>query len=131
MRGLPVSDERQLRDALEKSQARTKHLEQLLSEESEDREALTEQLMELREALAQAEQKLFPPPGEARELVRLHAQLNAQQLHLTNLQAERDRLLKQLAILTEKPGELERLTQTEELLRLRNRVAALEREKGQ
>jgi ribosomal protein S20 len=119
---LTVSEERELRDALEKSQARTKELEQLLSEESEDRELLLERLQEVRAALAEAERKQLLPPGEERELVRLHAQLNAQQLQLTNLQAERDKLVKQVAILTEKPSELERLSLMEELLRLRSRL---------
>ena len=97
-----MSDDRTLRDALEHSQARTKTLERLLAEESEDRQALTDEILTLREALEEAEGKLLPAPGESRELVRLHAQLNAQQLQLTNLTLERDHLLERLILLTKK-----------------------------
>ncbi len=97
-----MSDDRQLRDALEKAQGRIKTLERLLAEESEDREALADDFLVLRQALDDAEQKLLPAPGEQRELVRLHAQLQAQKLQLTNLTAERDKLQQQLAQLTKK-----------------------------
>ena len=117
-----MSDDRELRDALEKAQSRTKTLERLLAEESEDREALTLELLTLREELEEAERKLLPAPGESRELVRLHAQLNAQQLQVTNLTLERDRLLEKVAQLTRKPSE-----QLAELIRLRARLAELER----
>ena len=121
-----MSQERELRDALEKAQARAKKLEQLIAEESEDREALAVELREVREALDDARQKLVPLPGESRELVRLHAQVNAQQLQLSNLQLERDRLLKQLAMLTQKPNEKQRADQLAELIRLREELAARE-----
>ena len=124
--GITVSQERELRDALEKAQARAKKLEQLIAEESEDREALAVKLREVREALDDARQKLVPLPGESRELVRLHAQVNAQQLQLSNLQLERDRLLKQLAMLTQKPNEKQRADQLAELIRLREELAARE-----
>lgn len=124
--GITVSQERELRDALEKAQARAKKLEQLIAEESEDREALAVELREVREALDDARQKLVPLPGESRELVRLHAQVNAQQLQLSNLQLERDRLLKQLAMLTQKPNEKQRADQLAELIRLREELAARE-----
>ncbi|MDP1827893.1 MAG: hypothetical protein Q8L48_31760 [Archangium sp.] len=92
-----MSDDRTLRDALEKAQARTRKLEQLLSEESEDRELLQAELLEVRQELEAAMQKLIPPPGESRELVRLHAQVHAQQLQLNNLATERDKLRARVA----------------------------------
>lgn len=95
-----MSDDRSLRDALERAQGRIKTLERLLAEESEDREALADDFLVLQQALDDAEQRLLPPPGEQRELVRLHAQVQAQKLQLTNLTAERDKLQQQLAQLT-------------------------------
>lgn len=123
-----MSEERALRDALERAQARTKTLERLLAEESEDREALADELLALRQALDDAEQKLLPVPGEARALVRLNAQVHAQQLQLSNLVLERDKLAEKLAYLSQKPTERARLEQRAELIRLRERVAELERQ---
>lgn len=93
-----MSDDRSLRDALEKAQARTRQLEQ----ESEDREALRAELVEVRQALDDALRRLLPAPGESRELVRLHAQVHAQQLQLNNLVTERDKLLARVAELAAK-----------------------------
>ncbi len=84
-----MSDERALRDALELAHAKAKKLERLLEEEAKDREAL-------RRALDEAQRKLFPKPGEMSELLHLKAQLQAQQLQLSSLTAERDRLLEEL-----------------------------------
>lgn len=92
-----MSDDRSLRDALEKAQARVRQLEQLLAEESEDREALQDELLQMRQELDAALQKLMPPPGESRELVRLNAQVHAQQLQLNNLVTERDKLRARVA----------------------------------
>ena len=83
-----MSEDRLLRDALEEAQARAQTLKA-------QRDVLEEELLLVREKLPLA------APGENRELVRLHAQVHAQQLQLTNLQAERDRLLAQLAELHE------------------------------
>lgn len=88
-----MTDDRAIRDALERAQARIKTLERLLAEECEDREALSDDLLSLRQALDDAEQRLSPaPPGEMRELVRLHAQVHALQLALSNVTTERDKL---------------------------------------
>lgn len=97
-----MSDDRELRDALEKSQARVKLLERLVAEESEDRQALAHEMAALQEALADAERRLLSPPGEKRELVRLNAQVHAQQLQFTNLMTERDKLLQRVAELEKK-----------------------------
>ena len=94
-----MSEERTLRDALERAQARTAQLERLLAEESEDRQTLSGELIALRQALEDAERKLLRGPGEMRELVRLNAQLHAQQLHISNLIFERDRLMEKVAAL--------------------------------
>ena len=59
----------------------------------------------LREALDDAAQRLLgtpPPPGLSRELVRLQAQVHAQQLQLANLKAERDKLLSRVVELEKK-----------------------------
>jgi len=99
------SDERQLRAALEQAQGRVKALERLLAEESEDREALGDEVLTLRQALDDAEQRLLglpQPPGVSREFVRLQAQVHAQQLQLTNLKAEREKLLARVAELEKK-----------------------------
>jgi predicted RNase H-like nuclease (RuvC/YqgF family) len=82
-----MSDDRELRDALERAQARTRLLERLLAEECEDREALADQMLALRQALDDAEQRVLPAPGEMREVVRLKAQLHAQQLTISHLNA--------------------------------------------
>ena len=100
------ADERLLREALEQAQARVKALERLLAEEAEDREALGDEVLTLRQALDDAEQKLVgtpPPPGLSRELVRLQAQVHALQLQLTNSNAEREKLLARIAELEKKP----------------------------
>lgn len=97
-----MSEDRELRDALERSQARVKQLERLLAEESEDRETLVLEIAALEEALADAERRLLPPPGEKRELVRLNAQVHALQLQIANLMMERDKLLVRVAELEKK-----------------------------
>jgi nucleotide-binding universal stress UspA family protein len=124
-----MSDDRALRDALEQAQAWAKSLADQLADERAERESLEDELLTVREALEQAEKVPLPPPGSNHELLRLKAQVHAQQLQLTQLQAERDRLSQELAVLAQKPGARERLQQFEELNRLRNRVAALERER--
>ena len=124
-----MSDDRALRDALEQAQARAKELETQLAFEMAEREALEEDLQAVRDALVEAERVPLPAPGSTHELLRLKAQVHAQQLQLSQLQAERDRLSQELAVLAQKPGARERLEQAAELTRLRNRVAALERER--
>lgn len=118
-----MTDDRALRDALEVAQARAMELEDRL-------DAAEDELVTVRAELEEMA-KPMPAPGESREVVRLRAQVHAMQLQLGNVQAERDGLVKQLALLTIKPEARERLEQLAELTRLRNRVAALEREKGE
>jgi hypothetical protein len=114
-----VSDERALRDALELAHAKSKKLERLLEEEAKDREAL-------RRALDEAQRKLFPKPGEMSELLHLKAKLQAQQLQLASLTAERDRLQARITLLEQKPGERERSLILEELIELRQLLAQYE-----
>ncbi len=79
-----------------------RQLERLLGEESEDRESWAQEVLALEDALADAERRLLAPPGDQRELVRLNAQVHAQQLQVTNLMAERDKLLLRVAELEKK-----------------------------
>jgi predicted nucleic acid-binding Zn-ribbon protein len=87
-----VTDDRALRDALEQAQDRTKTLERQLGDALKVHDALQAELTTLRAALADAARPM-PHPGESKELVRLHAQVNALQFELSHLRQEREKLL--------------------------------------